>query len=115
MPSQLVIAKPQHNDNLQVAAYKLAYYLMTAAGTASPTNMLLPSMVPNYNDSLQWLMVKAAYWASQITGGGGGALLSGAGSPLGVVAGSKGQRYFDTAGGTFYTNTDGTLAGWVVG
>lgn len=52
---------------------------------------------------------------SQGGSGGGSPLLSGAGSPLGSVAGAKGQRYYNTSTGTFYTNTDGTVAGWVVG
>lgn len=72
MASQLTIAKPQPTDSQSVLLYKLAYYLMTAAGTTSPTTMGLPSMVPNHNDSQQWLTYKAAYWASQISSGGGG-------------------------------------------
>lgn len=49
-------------------------------------------------------------------GGGGFPLLTGIGSPQGVVvAAGAGQRYWDTDGGAFYTNVDGTVNGWNVG
>lgn len=59
------------------------------------------------------------YLLCQIESGGGSGgfpLLKGIGSPQGVVvAAGAGQRYWDTEGGVFYTNVDGTVNGWNVG
>lgn len=113
MSSPFAIAKPQHNDALQVAAAKLAYYLQAIAvaygASSSPTTMFLPSMAPNYNDSLQACMVKAAYWAQQISANSGtGGLTKGTGAP--PVNGSVTTSfYFDTATSLFYINS-GTVA-----
>ena len=42
-------------------------------------------------------------------------LLSGTGSPEGVVEAKLGRRYYDTAGTSFYTKTtDGGDTGWII-
>ena len=82
---------------------------------SSPT-FFSEGSTPRVTDT-RWRILQKILGATIDGGGGGGgaSFLTGSGSPFGSVTGSKGQRYYDTTGFVFYTNTDGTVNGWVPG
>lgn len=109
---------------LGMMVYLLGQWLKQLNPSADVTPQALSNAAECYTCGLTW---KGLYGAmvyllclieAQGGGGGGGGfpLATGSGSPQGVVTPAGiGQRYFDTTGGVFYTNTDGTVNGWRVG
>lgn len=109
-------------DPLQVLLVKACFYAKQAAETVGATGAdgMYPNMSPQFNDSLQVLAAKLAYWLQQLAGGGssGGVLSwdSGSGSPEGVVTGSPGDRWWDNDTGNEYVKVTGTATntGWAI-
>ena len=109
---------PAAQDALQVLICKAAYWAQTAAGAGPFPAGMYPNMTPFAQDPLQVLAAKLAYWLQQISGGvvpiGGLAFSSGAVAPEGVVVGSPGDTYWDTATNFYYIKVTGTATntGW---
>lgn len=117
------VMEPGAYDALQQLIVKAAYWAQSLAESGGSITMAgpYPIMTPGANDPIQMAAVKLAWWLERAAGSGGGGgsgltFSTGSGSPEGVVTGSPGDTYWDTANDFYYIKVTGTATntGWMV-